>query len=330
MDPVFDLFVVVMIAAAALVGVHANAMRPPGTVSNVRRTSWTLLLGECRGNDNPPAYNCPRVADFREGRLQCSHCRHDFSDIKLPRMSEVSVDGRAGLVRDPNGPLVSSLCEQEEGVLTERHAPVFDFDYPVELREDKILLLRMRAEAPHVSAVLEIMEKHGLAARGSHAAFEARTLDHTVLGDDEGGISPHRVSAFTPSGLEILLSTSGRLVASSTEGHFHLYLDKMLSWEAYREVLCRMADAGLIERNWFRLCDQRKMGMLRKPEFKKPGAFTPPHPVQTVVPAAMQFAPTPLADDPDEYWNGRTRDAGHASDSYLALSGRKRTSDPDY
>ncbi len=47
----------------------------------------------------------------------------------------------------------------------------------------------------------------------------------------------------------------------------------MLSWEAYREVLCRMADAGLIERNWFRLCDQRKMGMLRKPEFKKPGAF---------------------------------------------------------
>jgi hypothetical protein len=64
---------------------------------------------------------------------------------------------------------------------------------------------------------------------------------------------------------------SAKLVPSSTEGHFHLYLDKEISWKDYKRVLKAMAKAGLIEEGYATISIKRKGTHLRLPwEKKKP------------------------------------------------------------
>ncbi len=48
------------------------------------------------------------------------------------------------------------------------------------------------------------------------------------------------------------LDFPAKLVPSRTEGNWHLYLDRAVSWDKYQRLLLAMADAGLIERGY---CD---------------------------------------------------------------------------
>ena len=43
------------------------------------------------------------------------------------------------------------------------------------------------------------------------------------------------------------LDVPAHLVPSSTSGHSHLYIDKLLSWDQYKELLTALAKAGIIE-----------------------------------------------------------------------------------
>jgi hypothetical protein len=43
------------------------------------------------------------------------------------------------------------------------------------------------------------------------------------------------------------LDIPARLIPSSTSGHSHLYIDKLLSWSQYKELLTALANAGIIE-----------------------------------------------------------------------------------
>jgi hypothetical protein len=59
------------------------------------------------------------------------------------------------------------------------------------------------------------------------------------------------------------------LIPSSTKGHYHLFLDKALTWREYRRLLKALYKAGIIEEGFYRMTLQRKKSMLRTPWTKK-------------------------------------------------------------
>lgn len=56
---------------------------------------------------------------------------------------------------------------------------------------------------------------------------------------------------------------------SSTEGHYHLLIDKQMSWRRYRRLLRALMRAGVIERGFYRHSVRRKQSFLRLPHVKK-------------------------------------------------------------
>lgn len=59
------------------------------------------------------------------------------------------------------------------------------------------------------------------------------------------------------------------LVESTTEGHFHLYIDKPMSWEDYQFLLRVLMEVGVIQKGFYELSMARKASFLRKPGVKK-------------------------------------------------------------
>lgn len=64
------------------------------------------------------------------------------------------------------------------------------------------------------------------------------------------------------------------LVPSSTPGHFHLYLDRMLTWEQYCELLDVLAKLGILEQGYVSASKMRGHTAARLPWVIK-GACTP-------------------------------------------------------
>lgn len=60
-----------------------------------------------------------------------------------------------------------------------------------------------------------------------------------------------------------------RLVPSTTEGHYHLYLDTAIPWEKYAALLDALAEAGVIEPGYAMASKARGASFVRKPEVKK-------------------------------------------------------------
>lgn len=59
------------------------------------------------------------------------------------------------------------------------------------------------------------------------------------------------------------------LIPSSTEGHYHLLIDKPITWWRYRVLLRVLVFVGLIERKYYRHSVHRGMTMLRLPGIYK-------------------------------------------------------------
>jgi hypothetical protein len=53
------------------------------------------------------------------------------------------------------------------------------------------------------------------------------------------------------------LDVNAELLRSKTDGHYHLAIDRAVSWRAYLRILKAMVKAGLIEESWYRLVKQR-------------------------------------------------------------------------
>lgn len=60
-----------------------------------------------------------------------------------------------------------------------------------------------------------------------------------------------------------------KAIPSTTEGHFHLYLDKAISSEAYEKLLNALADAGIIEPGYLGASLARGFTAVRLPWVKK-------------------------------------------------------------
>ena len=60
-----------------------------------------------------------------------------------------------------------------------------------------------------------------------------------------------------------------QLIPSSTLGHFHLYLDKKMSWDKYRQLLEALCEAGIIQRGFYEASLERRQTMVLLPDKKR-------------------------------------------------------------
>lgn len=60
-----------------------------------------------------------------------------------------------------------------------------------------------------------------------------------------------------------------KVIPSSTEGHFHLYIDKEMPWEDYVKLMNVMAEVGILEPGYVRASTTRKYSACRLPWVKK-------------------------------------------------------------
>ena len=67
-----------------------------------------------------------------------------------------------------------------------------------------------------------------------------------------------------------------KVVPSSTAGHFHLFIDKELSWKRYRKLLKALVAAGIIEEGYLGASEERGFTGVRLPWKKKGGGTREP------------------------------------------------------
>lgn len=65
------------------------------------------------------------------------------------------------------------------------------------------------------------------------------------------------------------------LIASSTVGHSHLYIDKELTWVQYKALLDGLHGAGLIQTAWHDNALRDKRSYVRLPHIRKPKPSDP-------------------------------------------------------
>jgi hypothetical protein len=61
-----------------------------------------------------------------------------------------------------------------------------------------------------------------------------------------------------------------RLFPSSTDGCFHLYIDKPMAWDTYEKLLLAMQEAGILQPGFVKNSIARKATFVRPPWVKKP------------------------------------------------------------
>lgn len=59
------------------------------------------------------------------------------------------------------------------------------------------------------------------------------------------------------------------VVPSSTEGHFHLFLDKQMNFDTYMRLLAALANAGIIESKYASVSEARGYTSVRLPWIRK-------------------------------------------------------------
>lgn len=64
-------------------------------------------------------------------------------------------------------------------------------------------------------------------------------------------------------------------IPSSTPGHFHLYIERLLDWDQYEKVLRVLGEVGIIEEGYARACIERSASYVRKPTCTKPTCTKP-------------------------------------------------------
>jgi len=67
-----------------------------------------------------------------------------------------------------------------------------------------------------------------------------------------------------------------RLVPSSTEGHYHLYIERPMPFEAYLAMLDAMVAAGVVEAAYVQHVRERGMSLCRPEWVKKPAPVVEP------------------------------------------------------
>lgn len=90
---------------------------------------------------------------------------------------------------------------------------------------------------------------------------EAPDYEHANLVSSEGPYNLHYPV--------IDLDFPAHLEPSTTPGHYHLYLERPVTWHQYRRLLRSLHQAGIIEKGFCALSIKRGASFVRKPGHKK-------------------------------------------------------------
>lgn len=74
-----------------------------------------------------------------------------------------------------------------------------------------------------------------------------------------------------------------KLIPSSTGGHFHLYIDKEMSWGKYLLLLNALVEVGIVEQGYVDAASRRGYTAVRLPWIEKERRFSPPFSVPSWV-----------------------------------------------
>jgi hypothetical protein len=106
-------------------------------------------------------------------------------------------------------------------------------------------------------------------------AYGKSEVRRWVVGVDDANL----ITSLTEDGRHapvLDLDFGASLVPSTTEGHWHLYLDKTMTWRQYRRLLKALGRAGVLERGFVKFSLRRKFSAVRKPGQLKPFKPAPP------------------------------------------------------
>lgn len=93
--------------------------------------------------------------------------------------------------------------------------------------------------------------------------------------DSEGLVNPDVNENRMLHKLVIDIDMPAVLVPSSTPGHFHLYVDNVMTWGQYVALLRALAAANIVEPGYVKAAERRGFTAVRLPWIKKPKAATP-------------------------------------------------------
>jgi hypothetical protein len=69
------------------------------------------------------------------------------------------------------------------------------------------------------------------------------------------------------------IDMEARLIPSSTPGHYHLYIDKPMTWRKYKKLLKVMAKVGILQQGYVNSAIRNGYTALRKEGTYKPGSL---------------------------------------------------------
>lgn len=112
--------------------------------------------------------------------------------------------------------------------------------------------------------------------------FEERfneTGRYEVADESDANLVGSRIKSSIVPGLELHapvldIDLPCTLIESSTPGHFHLYIDKVIRWHDYKALIETLANVGIIEPGYADASIRRGQTFVRKPGIVK-GAEAP-------------------------------------------------------
>jgi hypothetical protein len=106
-------------------------------------------------------------------------------------------------------------------------------------------------------AVLEIGRRLAFKRllKGDGGQYERNIVPQWVNTEDEANLissslGPTRKQLDALHAPVLDIDFPAHLVPSSTIGHYHLYLDKKITWDKYKKLLVALADADILERGY--------------------------------------------------------------------------------
>jgi len=126
------------------------------------------------------------------------------------------------------------------------------------------------ASASRWKRIPAFARKHQLACFGKRLDPESYTPGHEL--SDEISKADVITSQVRGEGTHrpiIDIDFPAALLPSSTAGHFHLYLDKEITWDAYEELLKALGRAGILESGYVAASIAREYTSVRLPWIKK-------------------------------------------------------------
>lgn len=126
---------------------------------------------------------------------------------------------------------------------------------------------------PHATYKVEALERpYGEIEEKRHRApvKQSHIVSSEISGGEQCGNS--ECMGCEPTGMHSVLldiDMPAALIPSSTEDHYHLYIDKKMSWRQYKRFLRAMMKAGIIEKGYYKVSVKRKATQLRLPWIKK-------------------------------------------------------------